>query len=277
MKKTLLRAALPALVFLVGACDRNPTTSEITTTPTLRSVTVSSTSSKYKTGDFEVFTAVANMSDGSRRAIGPGNWTTDAPGVATVDAGGTVTIVGPGSASIGVTYEGMTGAKSIQAFPSWAGPWQGAYRVDACAADGDFLKEGFCQALQPDGTPPISFDLTQTGDSVSGTVYHGAVSWAVSGRVEADGRITLSGRYTGRLLVIDAEYEMKADPWLFSARGVFRQHWTEGDMTGFGDLQCSLIELSRSVVGPGPLGAAAVTPAGKGLPLKDIIRALGLR
>ncbi|HET9359097.1 MAG TPA: hypothetical protein VFO58_05080 [Vicinamibacterales bacterium] len=89
--------------------------------------------------------------------------------------------------------ENNSGPSSVETAAQVQGTWTGEYTVSAC---NDQSVPGFCGSFVPVGTVlPIQFVLTQSGQSLSGTVELGAFSVPVSGTINGS-RIVLSGSGT---------------------------------------------------------------------------------
>ena len=102
---------------------------------------------------------------------------------------GTITVVGDhtGGANTVSTSGSATG--------SVAGSWGGQYVVERCDGTGS-NQDYFCSArgaFPPGSSLPISFNLTQNGASVTGTILLGQVSGVVNGAVNASGTLVLQG------------------------------------------------------------------------------------
>jgi hypothetical protein len=89
--------------------------------------------------------------------------------------------------------ENNSGPSSVETAAQVQGTWTGEYAVSAC---NDQTVPGFCGSFVPVGTVlPIRLVLTQSGQSLSGTVELGAFSVPVSGTINGS-RIVLSGSGT---------------------------------------------------------------------------------
>ena len=86
-----------------------------------------------------------------------------------------------------------SGPSSVETAAQVQGTWTGEYTVSAC---NDQAAPGFCSEFVPVGTAlPMQLVLTQTGESLSGTLGLGAFSVPVSGTITGS-RIVLNGSGT---------------------------------------------------------------------------------
>jgi hypothetical protein len=136
------------------------------------------------------------------------NWTS---GVVAPGGSQTVTIsfepvaAGSFSGTLTVNADQTSGTNSIgisgTALPtaSFTGNWNGTYVVQQCNGTGS-IQDLLCSANRgtfPVGTTlPIAMDLTQNGNSVTGTLSLGQVRGNVSGFVNSSGVLTLQGTAT---------------------------------------------------------------------------------
>lgn len=75
--------------------------------------------------------------------------------------------------------------------PQITGQWTGTYTVTSCNEQGSAIGGGFCNALGRGGGH--TFTPTQAAASVSGTLGIGGFNIPVSGNVDANGVVSLSG------------------------------------------------------------------------------------
>jgi len=241
----------------------------------VQSITVTSANSMVYVGVTEQFTATANMSDGTIKAITTGTWSSTNQTVATVNTAGLASIVGSGTTNITMTYSGKSGSKSIRGLPNYQGTWTGNYRVDSCTSTGDWATFDFCSYL-PNGTiAETNLILTQTQDSVSGTFFLGTLSSTGTGPVATDGQLTFLGKITEGTTSIDAVFILQSTtPGIIT--GSLNQLWTDTTMSGNAQLYTTIISLTRTSPVP---NEAAFTRAS--LPqnptIQDLLKALRIR
>jgi Big-like domain-containing protein len=112
---------------------------------------------------------LALASDGTTSTVTSGvRWVTDAPSVLSVSTTGVVTGLASGRATVFATYQEMSSAIALRVIPVAAGTWRGAGHVTLCTG---FFDERTCSRLVPTGSSgALTVTLTQSGDSVSGTI-----------------------------------------------------------------------------------------------------------
>ncbi len=114
----------------------------------------------FVAGQTRQLQATVQFSNGSSQTVTSGvTWQSANPSAASVSAGGLVTAIGPGSAGITATYQGVRSVGSwvaeVRIPPTISGTWDGTYHQ-----------------LELAGLPGfMTWTLTQTGNSVSGTIF----------------------------------------------------------------------------------------------------------
>ena len=270
-KKLFLFFLCLSLFFLIPRCTKKLPTSPDIPAVTTQSITVTSSSDMLYIGLTDTFTATVTMSDGSTQAAVGGTWSSNNSSVATVDETGLVTIVGSGTVSISMSYSGMTGSKSIRGLPNYQGTWTGTYRIDSCSSTGDYFTAGFCSSLPTGTVLETNLILTQTLDSVSGTFFLGTLSTTGTGPVATNGQLTLTGKITLETASLDAIFTLQSTTPGQITGGLY-QLWTDTNMSGNGQLTCTVVSISRTstmTMAPYPAGRQLMNPT-----LQDLIRAL---
>jgi hypothetical protein len=200
MQKMCVGVPLAAVLLFFASCEWRSSTSP---TPTVTSVTISSSSDMLKINETVAFAATAAHSDGTNEPVT--DWRSDAPAVATVDAAtGRVTGVGAGLATIVATHDGMNATKLVRVVPDFSGTWIGRFEVTGCSASGDFAPHQGCL----DGTYPVGYagdlrfeDFRQDRDNVVGyleypvdTGFRPTLATAVvRGTITTGGHLPLTG------------------------------------------------------------------------------------
>lgn len=207
------------------------------TAPTPTSITINSTGALLFVGQTETFTATVTFSNGTTQVLTGGTWGSDAPAVATVNAAsGLVTTVAPGLVSIFVDGQGLRGTKQITVSPSYAGFWNGQYSVTACTQTGDFAVAplAFCGSLIVVGvtTPPVAFNLSQTGTTISGQTFLGTLGSTPFTTVAGP-----TGALSFQALYVEDTFRI-AQAWNLNISaqnqlaGTVVQTWTDATLTG---------------------------------------------
>jgi len=129
MKRFLVLSFVCLVCLGLIACKKNPTgpSNPITTTPTPKSVEVTSPNSTILVGQTEQMTATVTMTDNTTKP-GTGVWGSDNMSVATVTQSGLVTGVGVGDATIFFDQTGNgRGTKKLRVIPKavWTVSGQG--------------------------------------------------------------------------------------------------------------------------------------------------------
>jgi len=191
MTRFTKRSVAVGWLFVCWACGGgSPSAPSVRTT----SVTINGSTDFLKMQETVTFTATATRSDGSTAAVS--NWTSSAPGVLSINpTTGAATGVSAGQATITATFDGVTGTRSVRVVPQYSGTWSGFYQVTTCSATGDWLLAGWCPLIQS-GPLPFGLNLSQTRDTVTGTITFGDFSGNVTGTMVTDGTLTLVGTTT---------------------------------------------------------------------------------
>ena len=174
---------------VVAACGggSSPTAPAVSTT----GITISGTTDMLRVQENVTFAAVASRSDGSTQAIT--DWASDAPTVLTINAStGVATGLAAGNATITARHGGLTSTRLVRVVPHYQGTWTGRYLVSECSSSGDFSVIGWCSTLLGQNLP-FGLVLSQTRDTVSGTVTFGEYTGSVSGSMTVGGALTLAG------------------------------------------------------------------------------------
>lgn len=183
------RLVTASLLVLSGACGggSSPTAPAVTTT----GITISGTTDMLRVQENVTFTAVASRSDGSTQTVN--EWASDAPTVLSINAStGVATGLAAGQATITARNGGVTATRLVRVVPHYQGAWTGRYMVVACSSTGDYLAFGWCGAIQGRELP-FALTLSQTRDTVNGTVSFGEYTGSVSGSMALNGALTISG------------------------------------------------------------------------------------
>jgi len=184
-------AVLCAAAFLASTCGGSsssppsspsaPTPSPPTPTATLQYVSVTGNFLIGAVGGSTQLRATANTTAGPQDVTSQATWTSSNDAIAAVSSGGLVSAKGAGLALITANYQGASGygGISVATGVDVAGTWTGT-------------------SVNPTST--ITLQLTQAGDSLSGTsttlgggvTYNGSLSGMVSG-----GTVILAGSVSG--------------------------------------------------------------------------------
>lgn len=156
---------------------------------------------------------------------------------------------------------------------SFSGTWSGNYILSSCTQTGDFASAGFC-GMTPVGTSmPISLSLTQTGNSVRGTLAQGAVYSSVSGTVDGAGHLKLTGSGSS------SGFNVQTSAWdttQSSGRmsGTFTSRFTSSSFSGYAQWGNTLGTVTKtSSATPPPYAAREGSEPGEDL--QGLVEKLG--
>jgi hypothetical protein len=267
----IILSFLVLVLVFYSSCSKSPTTPEKPNTPTVQSITVTSSSDMLYIGISETFTASAIASDGSSIAVVGGIWGSDNPSVATVDASGRVTIVGSGTASIYVDYKGCRGSKVIRGLPNYQGTWSGSYYIVSCSSSGKFSRLGLCDSMTVNSVWPTNFNLIQDRDRVQGRFSLGVLSADTSGPVQTDGQLQMSGTIREGIFTIEVTWCLESTT-VGRITGSLSEVWWATGYSGNARTAANIRDLNRTstmIMAPAPAGPWLMNPT-----LEDVIRAL---
>lgn len=145
--------------------------------------------------------------------------------------------------------------------PQYAGTWQGAWRLGACANDGDWV--GVCDEQPVGDLFGMTFVLTQARDTVTGTLDvlgGGTTPGAVQGSIRLSGHLGLAGTF---IVIVDGlPLEVTISDWetltTDNARMtgrfwiVFRAAGLQGSVRWEADMQVVTRTASAALSGAGP-------------------------
>jgi hypothetical protein len=210
MRSQFIVAVLFTSVVAAGGCGGSDSPSA--PSPTVQSITVTSSSDLLHVGATETFTASATLSDGSTHAVTGGVWGGDAPFVASVEAGtGRVTGVGSGMVTIFVDAEGRRGTKLVRGLPNYQGTWSGSYYVTGCSQTGAFALADICRdTFSVNRVLPISMINTQSRDAVNGQFALGTIAGSGTGPIQTNGELTFAGTARSGDLSLDTAWSMQS-------------------------------------------------------------------
>ncbi|MCX6539239.1 MAG: Ig-like domain-containing protein [Acidobacteria bacterium] len=253
-----------------GGGGTPPTTPSVVVT----SVTISGSTDMLKVRESVTFTATATHSDGSNAAVT--QWSTDAVSVMTVDAvTGSATGVAAGKATLIASHDGVVGTRLIRVVPDYQGTWSGSYRVSSCSDTGDYTTFGWCNTVRGQ-VLPLTLSLSQTRDTVSGTITIYEYTGATSGPIADNGVITLSGT------AVNGNASMTITKWSTTAAspglmtGSFSIRNTSTDLSGSAEMNCDITTMQKSAMDPG-VGLDSPRWGSSVLSIGDALRAMGVR
>lgn len=259
------------LLFAAAACGEGSDRpgSGLTPGPVPTNVTLTPATDLIKIGATERFSAQVMLSDGTTRAAVSPVWGSDAVPVAPVDSSGTVRGERAGLATVYADAEGMRGTRLLRVVPDYQGNWAGPYRIETCTDAGAF--RGVCDEIEAGALAPISLRLTQTRDTVSGTVALGGLLGDATGTIQTGGQLQVSGSVPFEEEGIKGA--IRVTDWNSSLRGAeitgtFRQVLTAQGYSGEVALSCVLSGVTRT--------SSTIAPSA-GTPQSDLIRALVAR
>lgn len=277
MRRSLAVLSAAVLALAMTACGGGgggggtpPTTPSTVVT----SVTIIGSTDMLKVGELVTFTATAAHSDGSAAAVT--QWSSDAPSVMTVDAvTGSATGVAAGKATLIASHDGMVGTRLIRVVPDYQGSWSGFYRVTSCSDSGDYSTFGWCNTFRG-SVQPVAISLSQTRDTVSGTIAFDQYTGATSGQIADNGVLTLwSTAVTGTASMTISNWNTTAaSPG--SMTGSFSILNTATDLSGSALMNCDLTTVTKSAMDSG-VGLDSPQRGSPVLSIGDALRAMGVR
>ena len=224
----------------------------------------------------ETFTATAAFSDGTSRAVEP-VWASDNGAIATVTAG-RATGVAPGEATISAEYQGQRAARRLRVVPDYHGQWNGEHVQTRCTDEGDW--RGFCREFPNGELFLMSLALTQSRDTVNGSLDLGDEPLSVQGTIAPTGHLRLEGSF--RVMEDDLTFDGNLAEWetltLDNARMtgrfvvVFRLSGLQGSLRLDTDLR-SITKTSATIL----TAARNGRPNGLGQRLAAALRAVRAR
>lgn len=146
----------------------------------------------------------------------------------------------PGATTVGV--QGTWGGGSLE---------QGTYRIAACANSGGIATQGnFCNQVSIGTTASVGMVLTQSGASVSGTMFFGTYSIPVTGTFDGT-TLVLGGTtpYTVAGFSTPGTFTMAGWSTTDSngaLSGSFAIEVTVSGVSGIGILTCQVVTLAKS-------------------------------
>jgi hypothetical protein len=227
-----LVSVLSALVVL-ASCGGSSGGGPNNPTPTPTSITVVSSSTTMSLGQVETFSANFAMSNSTTQIVTGGTWGSDAPSVATVNpTTGLVTAVGRGEATIFVDAQGLRGSKRITVNVTYTGTWTGSYAFTGCTHTGDLALIDFCGIFTIGALDPVSFTLTQTGNTVTGrTSLDIFVSAPFTATVAGNGGLTFTAVYSDATVTISQAWQINIGQ-SGQMTGTVVQTWTGAGVNG---------------------------------------------
>ena len=184
-----VRFLTASVLVFAAACSggSSPTAPAVTTT----GISISGTTDMLRVQENVTFTAVASRSDGSTQAVT--EWASDAPSVLSINpSSGLATGLAAGQATITARNGGVMATRLVRVVPHYQGAWSGRYVIVGCTSTGDYLAFGWCGSIQGRELP-FTLTLSQTRDTVDGTVSFGEYTGSVSGSMALNGTLTISG------------------------------------------------------------------------------------
>lgn len=156
----------------------------------------------------ETFTATVTFSNGNSRPV-PAVWGSDDPEIVAVDSSGLATGTGSGQTTIFADYEGHRATRLVRVVPDYHGLWQGDWRAAGCTEQGDWC--GLCREFQTGMVWGLELDVAQNQEAITGTVDFGRSAGPVSGVIDLDGHMELSGAYT--ITIADQDIRISVTDW----------------------------------------------------------------
>lgn len=149
-----------------------------------------------------------------------------------------------------------------------AGTWSGTYVISNCGHTGLFAAIDWCGQLSGVALP-MQLTLNQTGSALSGTLAQGSIGSSVTGTVDGNGNIALTGSGTSGTITFTTF------GWNTLARGgVMTGSWTtKWTATGLADFAQATNTLS-AVVKSAAANPPAIVAVKTGDSIRDFLNAL---
>ena len=236
---------IPFIALALAACGSSGGGSAPTTpTPTVTGLTISGTAviDLMKLRATDRWTATATLSTGTTQAV-TATWSTDNSAVATVDTTGTVTAVGPGQVNVIADYQGQRAVKLVRVVPDYGGHWTGQFASTGCQVTGDFQSD-WCGRVS--GVAPVTFDLIQTRDIVSGNWTLLDLSGVFDGGIAQPGTLSLTGAVYQGPAKIDVTNWQSISTDNRTMTGHFSLVWTVPGLAGSARVDVEIRNCTKS-------------------------------
>jgi hypothetical protein len=198
----------------------------------------------------------ATLTDSSGSRVVAADWSVDDGRIAGVDRQGRVTALASGTTNIRAAFQQRTATLAVRVAPDYSGSWSGPMRVTACTNPTPTI----CQTNYPVGTQYVArVTLAQSRDQVVGTLYQPylatvptapalVVDGTLSGRIELDGRLPMTGTLVGPTPTAPSvgnipDWRTAFDPTQPILRGSYTEVTTSG---GTSSIAWEFIGLTRS-------------------------------
>ena len=179
----------------------SPTPTPTVVAPTPTSLSIASSSDLILLGQSATYSATARYSDGSSRSA-LATWESSSSGVVSVtalsDGSARATAQSAGSVTLTARFSGLTATVTVRGLPDVSGIWAAQVRATSCSPPARW-GSSFCGSSWSVLTNETLQLQRSSGDGVVGSVQY--TSWngnvwtgAVTGRVNTDGTLTLTGR-----------------------------------------------------------------------------------
>lgn len=196
-----LHAVLAGALLWTYACESSGTAVSPSATPTATTANLAITGgvNVLRSGYFADYVVTATMSDNTTQVVTrQAVLATNDPAVATLDANGRLNALGNGAVTLSASYQGQTTTRKITVVSDFGTRWSGTYVVRICDGSGIFETRHFCANPALQAPQRFSLDLKQGGanlDEISGLISLQDLPGAISGAVNRDGKLALSGSY----------------------------------------------------------------------------------
>jgi len=187
------------MIVSVSGCghESGAPTSPSSSTVTVSAVVVSGTSPVV--GATAQFVATATLSNSASQSVTTqAAWSSSNTTIATVSNNGTVTGVAAGDVDITATYQNVAGHSHVTItrldVPNYQGVWTGDYSVTACDGTNGLCSTG--GGLSVGSVHLVKLWLTQNSSTVTGVISLGIDTGGVSGSVDGNGHLVLSGTWS---------------------------------------------------------------------------------
>jgi Bacterial Ig-like domain (group 2) len=241
-------------------------------------LTINAPSDVIKCGACQPFTATYTKG-GTPQTVTP-TWRTDNTAVATIDAAGQLTPIAHGDVTVIAEYQEARASKLVHVVNDYGASWYGNYLVTRCQATGGFDEAGWCDedaTVAVGKTLPVALELVQDRDTVTGTLWLGAVNGSFTGSVATGGNLTgeakLSYMYDGGVMdaFVSPFSVMREGDRI--AQGTFTVVSTAAGVPGNCTFEARIMGLDKA-----PSGRASM-PRVQGMPrtLRDVLRLLQQR
>lgn len=179
-------------------------------------------------------------------------WTSSNPAVVSV-SNSTLTAMGRGTAIVTATFQGQSDDAPFEVVGGITGSWVGTYEVMQCAGSSGSMNEVMCTApntgrqagfAHVGARLPITMELTEHGDDVTGVVSLGSVRGTLTGKNRGAGFFYLTGTIEHAAGVVNISHwdtQVQRD----AMQGFINYQVRLSSLPGIGNAATRLVTMTR--------------------------------